>query len=296
MWTEKVKSANPRCAGCRRTNAEICCFSLLATTNHGASPRLPDGSSFAIDWGFGLSKQVAHSGWEYSVPSARQCFTPGGCSEETSPRHRPALSEIPRRLFGGPYLVMAGAAWLPWLYKYFLRFGKAFGVTRRYRVGKQHLGPLCNILMHFTNREMIGQPLPNKDRTDDRYELLGKLQNILEHLGYSGIIVLMDRLDEPHLINGQSELMQAFLWPLLDNKFLKHPGMGIKMMLPIELRRFIDREESRFLPTCAARQTKHDTVTAMDQAPRFSTWQTLALGPLLSQANHHPCGVYLLIR
>ena len=101
-------------------------------------------------------------------------------------------------------------------------------------------------MMNFTSRDLLGQPLPNKDRTDDRYELLGKLQNVLEHLDYKGILVLMDRLDEPHMINGQAELMQAFLWPLLDNKFLKHPGIGIKMMLPIELRRYVDREDRDF--------------------------------------------------
>jgi hypothetical protein len=33
---------------------------------------------------------------------------------------------------------------------------------------------------------------------------------------------------------------------MLDNKFLKHPGLGLKMMLPIELTRFIEREEREF--------------------------------------------------
>ena len=33
---------------------------------------------------------------------------------------------------------------------------------------------------------------------------------------------------------------------MLDNKFLKHPGMGLKLMLPIELTRFIDREDREF--------------------------------------------------
>jgi hypothetical protein len=40
--------------------------------------------------------------------------------------------------------------------------------------------------------------------------------------------------------------MKALLWPMLDNKFLKHPGLGIKLMLPIELTRFIEREERDF--------------------------------------------------
>jgi hypothetical protein len=40
--------------------------------------------------------------------------------------------------------------------------------------------------------------------------------------------------------------MKALLWPMLDNKFLKHPGLGLKLMLPIELTRFIEREERDF--------------------------------------------------
>jgi len=144
------------------------------------------------------------------------------------------------------YPAIIGLAWLPWLAKAIRRTWLAGSVVRRFRVGKQYTNPLRKTLMNFTSRDLLGQPFPNKDRTDDRYELLGKFQNVLEPLGYSGVLVLMDRLDEPHLINGQSELMQAFLWPLLDNKFLKHPGVGIKMMLPIELRRFIDREDRDF--------------------------------------------------
>jgi len=144
------------------------------------------------------------------------------------------------------FAVVLGAFWLPFLIKAVMRFATSVGIKRRYRVGKQHLNPLRKTLMNFTGKDLLGQPLPNKDRTDDRYELLGKLQNVLEYLNYHGIVVLMDRLDEPHLINGQAELMQAFLWPMLDNKFLKHPGFGIKMMLPIELRRFVDRADRDF--------------------------------------------------
>jgi hypothetical protein len=100
--------------------------------------------------------------------------------------------------------------------------------------------------MHFTSAELAGQPLPKHDRTDDRYELLIKFQSILRTLGYAGIIVLVDRVDEPHLINGSVEQMKALLWPMLDNKFLKHPGVGLKLMLPLELTRFLDREEKQF--------------------------------------------------
>ena len=33
---------------------------------------------------------------------------------------------------------------------------------------------------------------------------------------------------------------------MLDNKFLKHPGLGLKLLLPIELERLLDRESRDF--------------------------------------------------
>jgi hypothetical protein len=144
------------------------------------------------------------------------------------------------------YPILLTAGWLPWLVKAWKTFWLARGILRRMRVGNHETNPLRQTLMHFTAAEMSGQPIPNKDSTDDRYELLLKLQAILQSLGHPGIVVIVDRVDEPHLINGSAELMKALLWPMLDNKFLKHPGLGIKLMLPIELTRFIEREEREF--------------------------------------------------
>jgi hypothetical protein len=143
-----------------------------------------------------------------------------------------------------PILLVAG--WIPWLVKAWKNFWLARGILSRMRVGIHETNPLRQVLMQFAPAELSGQPLPNKDSTDDRYELLMKLQGLLMQLGHTGIIVLVDRLDEPHLVNGSADLMKALLWPMLDNKFLKHPGVGVKLMLPIELTRFIEREERDF--------------------------------------------------
>jgi hypothetical protein len=101
-------------------------------------------------------------------------------------------------------------------------------------------------LINFLSGQLAGQPLPRSPRTDDRYELLSKLQAVLRSLRFGGIIALVDRVDEPYLINGSTELMQALVWPLLDNKFLKHPGLGLKLLLPSELERLVDRQEREF--------------------------------------------------
>src|SRR5262245_7996481 len=151
---------------------------------------------------------------------------------------------IPNPWWVHPLIGLAG--FLPWAWKAWKNFWLARGILKRMRVGNRETNALRQVLMHFSAPELSGQPLPNKDSTDDRYEFLLKLQGILQTLGYHGIIVLVDRVDEPHLINGSAELMKAMLWPMLDNKFLKHPGLGIKLMLPLELTRFIEREERDF--------------------------------------------------
>ena len=58
--------------------------------------------------------------------------------------------------------------------------------------------------------------------------------------------MLVDRVDEPELVNGKPELMRLLIWPMLDNKLLKHPRLGFKLMLPQELQHFVDRETREF--------------------------------------------------
>lgn len=136
--------------------------------------------------------------------------------------------------------------WWPFVWRLIRFRWLAWKVHRRVRTGNRDTSSLWRTLLHFSSTEIANQPLPRKDSTDDRYELLMKLQSILATLGYKGMLVLVDRVDEPHLINGSAELMKGLIWPMLDNKFLKHPGLGVKLMLPIELTRFIEREDRDF--------------------------------------------------
>jgi hypothetical protein len=159
------------------------------------------------------------------------------------------------------YLAVA-AAWLPWLVRFAQRQWLASGISRNVRVGKHATNQLRRILGRMRAVDLAGQPLPRKQRTDDRYELLAKFQGILKSLGFQGIVVLVDRVDEPHLINGSVEQMRALLWPMLDNKFLKHPGMGFKLLLPIELSQYIDREDRDFYQR--ARLDKQNLVPSLE--------------------------------
>lgn len=88
--------------------------------------------------------------------------------------------------------------------------------------------------------------LPIDDSDEQRYAMLGRLRRFIEHFGYTGIIIIIDRVDEPTLINGDADRMRSVIWPLLNNKFLQLEHVGIKMLLPIELRHALFKESSAF--------------------------------------------------
>jgi hypothetical protein len=81
---------------------------------------------------------------------------------------------------------------------------------------------------------------------DARYALLERLRRTLSRFGYSGLLIIVDRVDEPTLISGDPERMRAVIWPMMNNKFLQAPGIGVKMLLPIELRHALFKESSAF--------------------------------------------------
>ncbi len=152
--------------------------------------------------------------------------------------------------------------WAPWAWRFARRHLLARKIAKRVRTGNRQATVLRSILMNFAPADLADQPFPAKDRTDDRYELLMKFQSILQTLGFKGIVVLVDRVDEPHQINGSPKLMRALVWPMLDNKFLKHPGLGLKLMLPVELTQFLEREDAEFYQR--ARLDKQNTVRSLE--------------------------------
>lgn len=88
--------------------------------------------------------------------------------------------------------------------------------------------------------------LPVTDSDEPRYAMIGLLRRVLAGLGVTGLIVVVDRIDEPTLVSGDPDRMRAIIWPLLNNKFLQQEGIGIKMLLPIDLRYALFRESSAF--------------------------------------------------
>ncbi len=152
--------------------------------------------------------------------------------------------------------------WGLYVYRLLRHHSLARRICKYMRVVPRDSGQLRGLLMHFANSELDEQPLPTSNRSDDRYALLEKLQLLLRSLGYPGLIVIVDRVDEPDLVNGQAERMKLLIWPLLDNKLLKHDNFGIKMLLPSELQYFIDRESREFHER--ARLDKQNVVPSFD--------------------------------
>ncbi len=150
----------------------------------------------------------------------------------------------------GPYwkwmLAAIVAGWLPCIGRFAKFTWRAWQIKRATRVLHHAINPLRKILMNIPPAQLVGQPLPTSQQTDQRYQLLEKLQSALRSMHFEGVIVVVDRVDEPYLINGSSSLMQTLVWPMLDNKFLKHHGLGVKLLLPIELEHAIDRQERDF--------------------------------------------------
>jgi len=99
-------------------------------------------------------------------------------------------------------------------------------------------------LLHSADRDASAMPLTSAD--DQRYAMFVRLQKILEDLGYRGVVVIVDRVDEPTVISGDTDRMKAVIWPMLNNKFLQMTGFGFKLLLPVELRHALFRETTKF--------------------------------------------------
>ncbi|MFG0251890.1 MAG: hypothetical protein ACF8NJ_03345 [Phycisphaerales bacterium JB038] len=94
--------------------------------------------------------------------------------------------------------------------------------------------------------DLLGVSLPTSDSDDVRYEMLARLKRVLRTFGYSSLLIIIDRVDEPTLVNGDVQRMKALIWPLMNSKFLQQDRLGLKLLLPLELRHELFRESNGF--------------------------------------------------
>ena len=165
-------------------------------------------------------------------------------------------------LLNGWFYLFLFVLWFLFFRKAFQRWTKAWAVRRSLRTLPHLTSELCSVLMRLRKQDFPGMPFPVGGSTDNRYAMLEKLLGVCEPLGLRGLIVMMDRVDEPYLINGSADLMKLLVWPILDNKLLKHDRVGLKLLLPDQLLRFMEREDKAFHER--ARIDKQNLVRSLD--------------------------------
>lgn len=159
-------------------------------------------------------------------------------------------SPITREWAAWGTLVLAGL-FILWLLKVGL-WDKARLLRTAHRVRRQLRVSARGDISYVRSLKQLGKrlrevdALPLTDSEEPRYLLFDRLRRVLRSLGYAGLVVIVDRVDEPTLVSGDPDRMKAVIWPMLNNKFLQQQGVGIKMLLPMELRHALFRESSAF--------------------------------------------------
>lgn len=153
-----------------------------------------------------------------------------------------------------PAIVLASLSavvlWAFYLYRLTRLWSLARHATREMPAVKRGPDVLRQMLEMLRPGQLAGQPIPRPPRgealSDTRYQLTRRLVSAISEMGFAGLIVFIDRLDEPTLVHGDAEKMKAITWPMFDNKFLKQERVGMKMLLPLELRYELARESAAF--------------------------------------------------
>jgi len=100
--------------------------------------------------------------------------------------------------------------------------------------------------LHLLPMELIETSLPQDRGEDARYAMLDRLHRVLGAVGYASLSVLVDRVDEPACVAGDAQHMRNLVWPMLSSRFLQHPGLAVKLLLPKELGEMAAREDGDF--------------------------------------------------
>jgi hypothetical protein len=145
--------------------------------------------------------------------------------------------------------VAAATGWIVWAWSRYVLLSLCSRITSEVLSVQRNQRDLLEMLLDLKGTDLTHQPWPVpgvQGEHDSRFQLTHKLLTVLEAFGYGGIMVLCDRIDEPALVSGKAEAMKSVVWPMLDHKFLQQDRVGIKLLLPIELRRLVHGETSEF--------------------------------------------------
>ena len=133
-----------------------------------------------------------------------------------------------------------------WLVREWRNSRRSKQLGREIRVVARDNGAVSRQLWDFKEEDIAAQPIPSKGDQDSRYDLTGRFLSVLQELGYTSLIALVDRVDEPVLVNGDAKRMKLLVWPMMNNKFLQQERIGVKMLLPIEVSQMLAAEDVEF--------------------------------------------------
>ncbi|MBL4698537.1 MAG: hypothetical protein JKX70_06870 [Phycisphaerales bacterium] len=119
-------------------------------------------------------------------------------------------------------------------------------IAKQLRMVNRPISGYLGSIRRLNRSTLNSGELPTSDSDEQRYAMFARLKRVIEAYGFSGILIVMDRVDEPTLVNGDSDRMRSIIWPMFNNKFLQLERVGIKMLLPIELRHALFKESSAF--------------------------------------------------
>ncbi|HNR93472.1 MAG TPA: hypothetical protein PKK36_02570 [Kiritimatiellia bacterium] len=179
-------------------------------------------------------------------------------------------------MFAGLGVSLVSTLWLiyAWIRQFFKVAALARKLKHEVRIMDRTTAQLRAKLLSLSPRVLDAQPLPVPGASDSRYELTSRLMRILKEVGYVSMVVLFDRVDEPVSVNGQPDKMKAIVWPMLNNKFLQQSGVGVKLLLPLDLGHRLKREDTEFFQQ--ARLDKQNMIERL-------TWTGATLYDLANQ-------------
>lgn len=119
-------------------------------------------------------------------------------------------------------------------------------VSKQLRMINRPMSGYLGSLRRMPRSVMGSGELPTSDSDEQRYAMFARLKRVIESFGFTGVLIVIDRVDEPTLVNGDADRMRSIIWPMFNNKFLQLEKVGIKMLLPIELRHALFKESSSF--------------------------------------------------
>lgn len=135
---------------------------------------------------------------------------------------------------------------LGWLVRSWKKFFRARGIHREVRTVEHESANLREALWDLPEDQGTLHLIPDQEDQDKRYQATQRFLRLLEPMGYHSLIVLVDRIDEPAMINSDDQRMRSLIWPMMNNKFLQQERVGIKMLLPIELGQLLETETTEF--------------------------------------------------